>query len=180
MTIARPNVNDPWRRHKLAAIPLLVIVLVVSLYRSLSRSEMPTANAPALPTVNISTGSHLPTPANTPAKCDWSRWPRIDLKEIVASDPFVPWLSSDSEPASVVAKTNAISSANANSTTEGNSITTVDEPAAILNEKIQALYQDDTGSAAIVDSRIIRPGDALDGGFEVVGITSEGIIVKLQ
>lgn len=92
-----------------------------------------------------------------------SKWPTITLSEMVAFDPFeVPGAKQTDEldGASGTGK-------------QGNPDGSV-SPAALLG-KVQAIYFDSRGTAAIVDSKVIRVGDTLPNGKRILEITEQGI-----
>lgn len=178
MNTPRRKIVDPRRHYKLAAIPVLVIVLAWQLYGALSHSGAPSASAPPLPAKIGSTPSPLSAPTAKPVRSDWSKWPRIDLKEIIACNPFVPWTSSASDDASFMAETTPTSAATAGETASESAAMKADKSGLKFNGKVQALYDDRAGTAAIVDARIIRPGDLIDGGLEVKKVTNVGIIIE--
>jgi hypothetical protein len=169
---------------KLAMIPILALVLAIVLYRNLSSSGVavlrtPTAQSNDQPLA----GGPRPAPEK---RIDRERppWPQVDLNEIVASDAFQPWPSSEpARPSSEPARKDAVpetgSRKNGNHDAAQNAGVTT-KPQASNRGKLKAVFRDGTGEAAIVGSRVVRRGDVLEGGARVVEINAHGIVVELE
>jgi hypothetical protein len=181
MIIARQKSADPWRHHKLLAIPFLTLVLAIVMYRNfLGTGTSPTiAPPPPRPTRVSPPGATVVTPIQA-AKNDATQWPKPKLDEIIAKNPFGPWKAADIDSAATANRSNAAHSASIHTADSGEKSSGNEHAETLSIEKVQAVYRDTTGTAAIVDSHIIRPGDKLGNGLGIVQISDDGITVKQQ
>ncbi len=148
------------KKIKLAAIPILLLVLVCVIAwpnGKPSQVELSPLNSLAVDT-NIE-----PLQAVTAHKI---LWPEANIEEIAAFDFFKP-----------LEKPKAIDTAAMSPTAnlEDDKILTRDRIELV---KVQAIYRDQRGAAAIVDSRIVRVGDSLSEGARIVEITDREVFVK--
>jgi len=185
---SRPT--DPYRHLKLAAIPALAGILGLVLYSNFSGSDAPPSQVGRVVAAPLTTQPGTPGPAQpapvVPAsnitvptagpsnRAAITPWPKIDLEEIVSSDPFhtmnVPVPAEAGTPAASADKS---ATGPTGLTSTGN----VDTTETIAIGKVQAIYRDTAGAAAILDSHVVRPGDVLDSGAVVVDVTPDGIVV---
>lgn len=178
MSIANHKPVDPWRRHKLIAIPFLVLILAVLMYHNFAGSgvTLPIAAPPVRP-ARIAFPSSSVVATNAAVNTNDKQWPRLDIEEIVAKNPFGPWSSND------VATVAASGNTNSKATVDPRSAVSQDRPdssaqTAMANEKVQAIYHDALGTAAIVDAHVIHPGDTLANGVQILNVTEDGVILK--
>lgn len=170
---------DRWRHQKLAAIPILALVLAGMLYRNFAGgSDAPPFAPPPPRLMRVPLHGATAVVPNLISKLDAKQWPKIELEEIIARNPFGTWNSTDVNSAVASSSSTSaqkIGSPSADSREPTNQIKLTE---TVTTEKVQALYRDAAGAAAIVDSHVIRPGDALEGGFKVIEVTNDGITVK--
>lgn len=178
MNESMQNSADPWRRHKLVAIPILAFVLAIMMVRNFAGTgtSPPITPPPRPPRIPAPTATVIAP--NQGANHVAAQWPKLDLDDIIAKNPFGPWNASDrSRSASAnqaePAQTASLRSADPRETSSAN-----EQSETTPTEKVQAVYHDDAGTAAIVDSHIIRSGDALDGGVKVIDVTFDGITIR--
>lgn len=146
---------------RLAAIPVLVLVLgAVVLWPSDKDVSPPTQAVLPANTATSSIGSI--------GKMRTKIWPSTSLAEIAACDIFAP-LDIQSRETKESNASNALPHR-----IDGGETQQMDLNMGTL----QAIYQDQHGAAAIVDSRIVRVGDELGQFGKVVEITSEAVFVR--
>lgn len=169
---------DPWRRHKLVAIPILALILAIVMVRNFAGTgpALPIAPPPR-PTRVLASNATIIAP-NQGAKHSTDTWPKLAIEDILAKNPFGSWDTAETNRTAAANSTNASHSAKLDSANSGETLTSAEQAEKLPSEKVQAVYHDAAGTAAIVDSHIIRPGDALDGGVKVVDVTNDGIMVK--
>lgn len=178
MSTANRKSVDPWRRHKLIAIPFLVLILAVLMYRNFASSGVtqPIATQAARPARIVVPNSSVAA-TNAGVNANDKPWPKLDIDEIVAKNPFGPLSSNDAAVDAATGNTNSKAG-------EGpHSADSEDRPhsraqTALANEKVQAIYQDAIGTAAIVDAHVIHPGDTLDNGVQILNVTEDGVTLK--
>ena len=155
-TSVSPRTPQQWA--KLALIPSLVLVLLVVLCWP-TEDDADAAGQP----VALVPGAAHPSPNKQPAGAR-SKWPKARLEDILELNPFEP----PPAPPTVEALPETNDQRDAPS----------DEPAQrpmVPIGKLQAVYFDAHGAAAILDSKVIRVGDTLPNGRRIVEITSRGI-----
>lgn len=156
----RRSVKD-WLR--LLAIPALLIVLVAVVFwpsqagSGTDESSVPTPRAARVRTAAL-------VSINTPV------WPAAHIEDIIAFNPFTPPIPAPA-PAAAGADPQDPESAAGEPSAERRRAAELQNS----NGKLQAIYIDDRGAAAIVNSRVLRVGDLLPGGDRIVAITPQGI-----
>ncbi|MGN6545525.1 MAG: hypothetical protein ACTHK7_10795 [Aureliella sp.] len=162
----KPKTPAQW--IKLALIPVLGIGLLVALWQQPKPADEPAATAPT-ETPAVTTAAETPA---APTSLKKSAWPKARLEEVLAFNPFEAQhtveLAEGAEADAVGAE----------------SISTVarpgdkSRPRLVATGKLQAIFVDAQGAAAIFDSQVIHVGDALPSGGRVVEITSDGIMLE--
>lgn len=154
---------------KLGVIPLLVVVLVATLWYG----SRPLPSSTPEGVAALSTRSRKARqPAAQKTKPDW---PKFDLNEVIAVSPFGP-----RTPFGAPTPTESES-------TESTAIDSVPPPKGdqqrtltAADGELQAIYQTSSGAVAVVNSRIVRPGDLLAEGVRVVEITNDSVVVESE
>jgi hypothetical protein len=164
----------PWERAKLALIPVLLLVLAGVLYwpsdDSAAESVPTLVTQPAVPSLGQST-TH---PAN--ATKPKIRWPEYSLNEVIAFSPFDP-LPMDEGTQAALASADSVQPSDA-----GGALPSPSQPTTktLKAETLQAIYHDGRTAVALINSRLVRPGDLLEEGVRVVEITSAGVVVEVE
>jgi hypothetical protein len=151
---------------RFALIPVLGCVLVVVVFRPQTKLS---ASHKAL-ALNSTAASHRPA-ASAKESAEY-HWPTVDIEEIVAFDPFRPFDSRESQIPSDKLSPNSGKEPQVQQAASGNA------KALASWGKLQAIISDESGAAAILDSRVIHVGDELPGGGRVVAINARGIVVE--
>jgi hypothetical protein len=161
--------NAPMAKWKIAIIPVLVGVLAWRLFGSSGLDE-PSKVKQLAEVEDLSGDSKEPKSLLQQLKEERrSRtWPKRDLAEIAQHDPFA--LTGELKQLS----TEVIALVQNNPTTEAPLV--AEEPT--LKSPVQAIIHGPNGAAAIVENKIVRVGDFVDGGFQVVAIESNAIVVQ--
>lgn len=175
-------------RMKLAVIPLLVLLLAVLCWPSSSDDVPRHPSRDRLASVTAtSTGAAAvePSPAMAIASTEnlskkGFNWPAMDLESIVGKSPF------DRAPAirqmfgenpEVVANAISLEPGEFGSAEESDLVTAAIDYATIGT--LQAVLQSESGPVALIDSRIVRPGDLIGGGqYRIVEITPQAVMVE--
>jgi hypothetical protein len=158
--MSTPDVSSrtPQQWAKLALIPALILVLLVVLCWP-AQDEAGAGGEP----VALSPGAANPSSGKQPDAAR-SKWPKARLEDLLALNPFEPPQAPQS--AETLPEANAAREVSSEEPAQ---------PPAIPIGKLQAVYFDAHGAAAILDSKVIRVGDTLPNGKRVVEITSRGI-----
>lgn len=183
-------------RLKMAAIPVLAVILLLVVFRSdpESAEAEATAAAPAggeTPAPVVKTGAPKTAAEPPPA------WPRISLQHVLQHDPFgLPdeWKPrTESSPERTQQKLAA--QAEAAEAEEAAARRLVEEQqqreaqeraarAARLqswrDKRVSLIYMGPKGRTAVVDGRIVAVGDRLDEDIRVLEITSDEIVLGLE
>ncbi len=178
MSNVRQNAVDPWRRHKVMAIPILALVLAFMMYRNFARVGTSPPIAPPPRPARVPAPSMTVTSANQVTEHNATQWPKLSLDAIIAKNPFGPWNATIASSSATANQSNAAHGTSLRSADSKETPNSSEPVENRLNEKVQAVYHDATGTAAIVDSHIIRLGDKLDDGRQVTGIAEDGIIIE--
>lgn len=164
--ILKPKTPAQW--IKLALVPVLSIGLLVALWQQPKPADDPATTVPAeIPLVT--------TTAETPAaqtNLKKSAWPKARLEEVLAFNPFE---AQHTVELAEGAEADAIG-AGSNSTIAHPGDKS--RPRLVASGKLQAIFVDAQGAAAILDSQVIHVGDALPSGGRVLEITSDGIMLE--
>ncbi len=168
MTSAHSTTGNYRERFKVAAIPVLLIVLV-----AVVAWRMKGANSEQ-PVESIQLVHPTSTRAEHPAALR-PKWPTTTLEEVISLNPFDPLPSSPREPGQQPAAMNEEASAQPS---EAVAPILENSQAEIRIGNLQAVYRDAHGLAAILDSRVVRVGDVTSDGGRIVAITEHGITVE--
>ncbi|MCH7687514.1 MAG: hypothetical protein IH899_12665, partial [Planctomycetes bacterium] len=52
--------------------------------------------------------------------------------------------------------------------------------ATLQQKQVSVVFRSESGTAAIIDSKIVHEGDLLEDGVRIVKIRSDGIVVQIQ
>ncbi len=170
--------TDPWRRHKLVAIPILAVILAIMMVRNFAGTGTPPPIVPPPRPTRILTSSATVIAPDPAATRSAAQWPKLALEDIIAKNPFGSWDTADTNRTAAENPANASHLAKPGSADSDETATSTEQAERLASEKVQAVYHDDAGTAAIVDSHVIHPGDTLDGRIQIVTVTDDGIMVK--
>jgi hypothetical protein len=151
-------------RAKVAAIPVLGLVLVAVVYGNFFRGPSQLPPPPRAPRGGVETATNLPSPAASASKPLNAHWPVIELESVVAHDPFLP-LGYTPPTLNSVGRASADAAAKETASTA----------AVARPPHLQAVYQHEGVTVAIVDARVVHVGDVLPGKGRVVELSSSGI-----
>jgi hypothetical protein len=157
----------PW---KLALIPGLIVVLIVVL---LPRSEEePLAVATPAP-ASSAAGPKLSKPALPPL-------PNVELAEALEYDPFsLP--QSLQNMVQLPAEAAAASQADANAMAREQKLAEQQAQLEGLRQlKVSLVLKTSQGTAAVINSQVVRVGDELQPGIRVVKIENDRVTVRLE
>ncbi|HUG89646.1 MAG TPA: hypothetical protein VML55_02355 [Planctomycetaceae bacterium] len=178
-----PRAQDPWRRAKLAAIPVLGLVLV---WVMPGRDDPPAVAPAALADTQGADrqAAGLDNAANAAGGRRTSDGTGFTLDEILAHDPFaVPpalarpqppespsLLTRDSVPTEPV-------SAELPHPEPGQSRLRLE---TLSQKRVSIIYRGPGGPTAVIDSREYREGDELAAGIRILEIRSDGVLVEVH
>jgi hypothetical protein len=140
-----------YERCKLALIPVLGLVFMAVMFWP---SQPKSASSPAELAIN----NAIPKSAPLSPKV----WPTATWEDVTAFNPFDP----PPRPAPTE-----------KSPSEATAHDSQPEPDSVEAPNIQAIYADQRGTIAIVDSRVVRVGDLL-GGRRIVAISANGLTLE--
>jgi hypothetical protein len=143
------------------------------------RQAMAAAPKPAEPAAAIAEAA---PGANETSKAEESKrvWPKFELAEVIAYDPFAI-----AKPPDAVAalKSGSLTSADGKETiatsTDG-AAAAKSEPESSFTGRIHAVYQRGGKTAALVGSKTVRAGDNLDGAGRVVEVDQNGLMLEVN
>jgi hypothetical protein len=178
----------------------LVVVLALAFVAALGNSVMKISRSspPPLPSPRASAAVPQPEPAHavsqpaaplvatptpsaalpgTPSK---RTWPRFELAEIIAFDPFSNGKPVESLSAIKTAGQNAAEGKQVGrgNTESGKGGSTKGD--ADFNGRIHAVYQRGGHTAALVGAKTVRPGDQLEGAGRVVEVDQGGMMLEVR
>lgn len=156
MNLDRPGKRTPQQWLRIALIPTLAAILLV-LTRSLVTGDSQAVEALAMEKGEVNSLPTSVVPAAT------SKWPEMKLADVIAFDPFELPKTEQTRETTVVS-----------SAMDQNAPNRSAAEAASVGE-VQAVYIDSRGTAALVDSKVMRVGDMLPDGRRIVEITTQGI-----
>ena len=170
MTESDTNRTTSQQWLKKATIPLLLLVLVAVLLWPSAESDA--AVEPIALTRELSQAAAAQTTAETRTK-----WPKASLDDVIAFSPFEPQPKADPEQDRERALLELANQPGGDETTAGDepSKSSAPVPRHIPLGKLQAIYFDTRGGAALLDSKVFRVGDTLPDGRRIAEITAEGI-----
>lgn len=184
---ARP----PAERAKMALIPVLLVAFGGVLYGRFigtSAGGSPKAVELAPPSPAAAGPGASTSTASGAGKTTVRQRPRANLPEVIANNPFRrplrPAVPDLSEPAEAEATTTESEPA-ANEPPESDSALIVVEAEEVPRaprrwpQKVQAVFIDEQGAAAIVDGRVVRLGDLLESGARVVEISATAVMFEM-
>lgn len=156
-----------WAR--LAAIPLLVVVLIGVLCWPSGDSDATVEVAALAPNAAPTRQAEKNQPAT-------SKWPKARLEEVIAFNPFEPPMPEKVQqlPEDLLAEADALERARADQADAPTSQRELPVTTVPIG-KLQAIYFDTHAAAAIVDSKVLRVGDELPGGRRILEITAQGL-----
>lgn len=158
------------RRWKPLAIPPLAITLGFLLWGPERAPSDGGVSIPSPPVAAVSANSSesgAPQPQQRP-------WPTVDLEQLVRFSPFdeLPSLARRDLPTTPPGEPPAPVLPDAAEEQPGTA-------SWLPPSKVDAVYQSPRGIVAVIDSRVVRPGDWLEGGGRVVSISVSGVLVEL-
>ena len=173
-------------RLKLALIPVLVVIFILVLVWPSTGDNLP---ADDLETAGQETQQSHRTDALTegdaagPSSVSMQRtqktWPVIGLASILKHDPFAlaPLLAS--RTVGVVSQEGP--QQKIDSSQQEELIKRLEERIATLQQKqVSVVFQSESGTVAIIDSKIVHEGDLLEDGVRIVKIRSDGVVLQIQ
>jgi hypothetical protein len=162
---------------KLSLIPGLGVVLYLVLPSELMPSKQ-SAPEPSVKSDSIavtkpgSTSETLNNDVAIKGGLGTTQWPKFSLRQLEGNDPFdrrrifpeltpTPTLADPTQREGVLITTNVVSARN-----------------RLEPSKIKAVFQSPFGNSALIGERVVRIGDRLEDGSEVISITPEELIVS--
>lgn len=142
-----------------ATIPVLLVILAAVYFWPQSGEK-----AAEIELASTTSKTSLPKGLPRPEK---RTWPTTSLKELIAFSPF--------DPAPVPETSSRNGSVSPSSEESGSE--TVEKQPAVLG-KLQAIYLDERGAAAVVDARVFRVGDRLPSGHLISNIGLRGLMLE--
>jgi hypothetical protein len=109
-------------------------------------------------------------PTRVAPRSKLSAVPLVELAQIIAFNPFE---KAQEQPSAGSAETTTI--APATLTTTSKPASSQPSPPVSTTFQVQAIYATPSGNVAILNGRIIRPGDQLQDGSRVVSISLDGV-----
>lgn len=188
--------TKPNNHSKIGLVAVLALVFVAAIgncVMTMSRSSPPppppprgsvaapqsalahAASPPAAPLV-VSQAPSTPLP-ETPNK---RIWPRFELTEIIAFDPFSSGKPGPSLGTVTTAGQNASESKEAarGNVESGKAGSKTRDPD--FGGRIHAVYQRGGHTAALVDAKTVRPGDQIEGAGRVVEVDQGGMMLEVR
>ena len=179
-------------RLKLASIPVLVVIMLLVLVWPSAGDGLPPDDSE---TARHATQQSHRTDAITegdaagPSSVSMQRtqktWPAIGLASILKHDPFAlaPLLAN--RTVAVVPQEEPQQNQETTDTSHQDEreeqIKRLKERIATLQQKqVSVVFRSESGTAAIIDSKIVHEGDLLEDGVRIVKIRSDGIVVQIQ
>ena len=179
-------------RLKLALIPVLVLILILVFVWPSADDVLPADNSE---TVRQGTQQSHRTDATTegnaaglssvPMERTQKTWPAIRLASILKHDPFAlaPLLAN--QTVAVVSQEepqqNQETTGTSHQDEREEQIKRMKERIATLQQKqVSVVFRSESGTAAIIDSKIVHEGDLLEDGVRVVKIRSDGVVLQIQ
>lgn len=139
------------QRNKLAAVPILLIVLLKVLTGD-SNNEEPSASEVAAP--RAATGDATRQPSRPRRE---RQWPAITVEEAIRHNPFTYSGRRDAAP-----------------TSGDPSIAAAAEP---IEAAVTAYFQSTKGEVALIDGQVVRVGDIVDGDWRVVKLSPDSAVL---
>lgn len=173
------NRTDQMKR---VLIPALTLVLLFVLFRT-DDSE-PSEASEAESTTEAETSLREPIQPDSGAEMPAvvRRWPRVELPALLKFDPFTlpAALRINSQVASVIEKpaSDIQKQEEAERQTERERL--MARATALLQKNVSVVYQNESGTVALIDSRPVRVGDHLEEGIRIVEISLEGIVLQIE
>lgn len=153
---------------KLAVIGVLLVTLIVLLWHSShGASNAGSETDPSGRVARRKRGKANPRPA----------WPEFDVADLIAWNPF----ERTAEINLLFGSPTSSISAQPRKAGEGPEASTSDDarPHRMeLNCRLDAVYRTAQGAVAMIDARIVRVGDLLEGNLRVVEIAPQSVIVE--
>lgn len=158
---------------KLASIPILGSVLLY-LVVSQKTQKSPAPVVEAALEAKVLESKPVVKPVATDVALN-SKWPDYQWSDFEGIDPF--------DRRTLFPELAPVTISNASSPLDGNALATT--PPVLISKrldqlKIQAVFQTPDGVAALVNDRIVKVGDQLEGGAEVVEIYPEHLVVSVS
>ena len=181
------------RYFKIGLVVVLALVFIAALANSvisIRRSPPPpppprnvaaarqpsTAHTPVQPVPPLAAAQS--SAAAMPQANNNRTWPRFELEQIIAYDPFA-----SGNPAQAVAADPAQSGTPGNDSTPRTTKTGKEGTAKRENDlesRIYAVYQRGGNTAALVGSRTMRPGDQIEGTGRIVEVDQGGVMLEVR
>lgn len=176
-------------RLKLALIPVLVVILLLVLVWPSASDGLPaddseTAGQEAQQSdrTDAVTEGDAAGPSSVSMQRTQKTWPVIGLASILKHDPFAlePLLAN--RTLGVLSQEGPQQNQETTvSSYQKEHIKRLKERIATLQQKqVSVVFQSESGTAAIIDSKIVHEGDLLEDGVRIVEIRSDGIVLQIQ
>ena len=182
--------KDNARKLMIALIPVLVVVLILVVLWPASEDELQadSASPSQIKTEPLNTSKSPNNPIEKQSTAAQERprkvWPEIRLASILKHDPFAlaPLMTNYSvkaepkvEPADPETTESQIQDDRAQRKQR------LQERIAVLQAKqVSAVFRNEAGIAAIIDSKIVHEGDLLEDGVRIVKIRPDGIVLEIE
>ncbi len=177
---------------KLALIPVLVLILILALVwpsaddvLPANDSETARQNTQKSHRIDATTEGDAAGPSSVPIERTQKTWPAIGLASILKHDPFAlaPLLAN--RTVAVVPQEEPQQNQETTDTSHQDEreeqIKRMKERIATLQQKqVSVVFRSESGTAAIIDSKIVHEGDLLEDGVRIVNIRSDGVVLRIQ
>ena len=179
-------------RLKLALIPVLVLILILvfvwpSADDVLPADDSETARQDTQQShrTDASTESHAAGPSFGPIERAQKTWPTIGLASILKHNPFaLPPLLANHAVAAIPdneLQRDQQTTETVNQDERQARTNRLKEQMATLRQKqVSVVSRSQSGTAAIIDSKIVHEGDLLEDGVRIVKIRPDGVVLQIQ
>ena len=181
-------------RLKLASIPVLVVIMLLVLVWPSAGDGLPPddsetarhATQQSHRTDAITEGDAAgPGPSSVSMQRTQKTWPAIGLATILKHDPFAL-------PPLLANRTLGAVSQEGSQQNQGTTDTTHQDEreerikqlkiriATLQQKQVRVVFRSESGTAALIDSKIVHEGDLLEDGVRIVEIRSDGVVLQIQ
>ena len=176
-------------RLKLALIPVLVVILLLVLVwpsagDKLTADDSETAGQETQQShrTDAITEGDAAGPSSVSMQRTQKTWPAIGLTSILKHDPFALAPLLTNRRVGVVPQEGQQQNQETTDTShQEEQIKRLMERIATLQQKqVSVVFRSESGTAALIDSKIVHEGDLLEDGVRIVKIRSDGIVLQIQ
>lgn len=173
------NRTDQMKR---VLIPVLTLVLLFVLFRTDDSEPSETSEAESTTEAENSPVETTAPDSGFDMPAVVRRWPQVELPALLKFDPFTlpAALRISSQAASVNEKPASDVQEQEEAERQIERERLVARAAALLQKNVSVVYQNESGTVALIDSRPVRVGDQLEEGIRIVEISPKGIVLQIE